>query len=167
MVSPSYGRTPDAELADEQARQAVRTMLVRVDQERVHARYRRRRFQDRSDLDEVRPRTGGAQKPHGAPPRSKSCHILKGERRGTPGPAGAPARRTAACVRSSFAELRRAELGEGCAPPWTPAGSRPHGRDSAGERTVTSSPVGERRAAPRAAPPSRWARSGPGAGVPR
>ena len=49
MVSPSYGRTPDAQLADQQARHAIRTMLVRVDQERVHARYRCRRFQDRSD----------------------------------------------------------------------------------------------------------------------
>src|SRR3989442_8374241 len=40
------------------------------------------------------------------------------------GPAGAPARGTADCVRSSFTEFRRAELGEGFAPPWTPAGQR-------------------------------------------
>src|SRR3989442_6294029 len=40
------------------------------------------------------------------------------------GPAGAPGRGTADCVRSSFTEFRRAELGEGFAPPWTPAGQR-------------------------------------------
>src|SRR5438034_10364386 len=72
-------------------------------QKRLHARYRRR-FQDRGDLDEVRPRTGGAQEPHGAP-REGSCHISKGERRKPRGLQVTSGRGNG--VRSSFAESVR------------------------------------------------------------
>src|SRR5437870_2994341 len=63
-------------------------------------------------------------------PRGANPAISRKGSVGEPGPAGAPGRETADCVRSSFAEFRDAELGEGFAPPWTPAGQRATARYS-------------------------------------